>query len=262
MQLAYAPAPYGPSAYRSWGQDVKDIVLLHGWLAHSYWWRWTVEGARWAGRAMAYDLYGMGRSPWQASYRLVDHASQVAHGLTQPVHLVGHSYGGLVAYAVAVLYPNRVRSVVLLDSPLSAWDSSWSLPQLSFSKRIQYASDVSELYARFSLMPAQAFPSECVKEALFSESICQTRRGYRWRFDPALLVKPVRDFRVLQEAINVPVLYLAAEYGLGDLSAARACLGSLASLSVAEIKDSHHAILLDQPHILGRWIEEVVSSSA
>ena len=67
----------------------------------------------------AVDLRGHGRSDWPGSYSIELFAHDVRGVLEQldagPVHLVGHSLGGLVACKVAAAVPNLVRTLVLED---------------------------------------------------------------------------------------------------------------------------------------------------
>jgi pimeloyl-ACP methyl ester carboxylesterase len=51
---------------------------------------------------------------------LAEDVLSVAHGLGEPVHLLGHSFGGLVVRAAALAEPGAVRSLTLLDSGPSA----------------------------------------------------------------------------------------------------------------------------------------------
>lgn len=39
-------------------------------------------------------------------------------GITEPVVLVGHSYGGVIAFDFAINYPDRIKSLVLIEAPL------------------------------------------------------------------------------------------------------------------------------------------------
>jgi pimeloyl-ACP methyl ester carboxylesterase len=51
---------------------------------------------------------------------LADDVLDVANALGEPVHLVGHSFGGLVSRAAALAAPHALRSLTLLDSGPSA----------------------------------------------------------------------------------------------------------------------------------------------
>jgi pimeloyl-ACP methyl ester carboxylesterase len=78
---------------------------------------------------LTYDLRAHGRSERPSrGYRLEDFTSDLRElldgvGVRRPVHLVGNSFGGTVAFAFAVRYPERVRSIVAIESepPTAAW---------------------------------------------------------------------------------------------------------------------------------------------
>jgi pimeloyl-ACP methyl ester carboxylesterase len=75
-------------------------------------------------RTLAVDLYGSGKSPTWPADRPLSLADETA--LLGPAfaaaggrfHLVGHSYGGAVALAVALAEPERVASLVLFEPVL------------------------------------------------------------------------------------------------------------------------------------------------
>jgi pimeloyl-ACP methyl ester carboxylesterase len=78
---------------------------------------------------ITYDMRGHGRSQRLATgYRLDDFVAELvglldALQLTEPVHLVGNSFGGTVAFSYAVAHPERVASVVMIESEpaTAAW---------------------------------------------------------------------------------------------------------------------------------------------
>jgi 3-oxoadipate enol-lactonase len=80
---------------------------------------------------MAYDLRGHGRSDRpRIGYtldRFVDDLEAVLEQVhvTGPVHLVGNSFGGTVAFAYAWRHPDRVASLVSIEAepPTEAWSS-------------------------------------------------------------------------------------------------------------------------------------------
>jgi cis-3-alkyl-4-acyloxetan-2-one decarboxylase len=104
----------------------QPIILLHGIGRTGQTWQRVVEGLASAGcRVVAFDLLGFGASPkpnWP-QYDIDDHARAVIAGVErlraqQPVILVGHSMGCLVAVRVARLRPDLVKHLVLYQMPL------------------------------------------------------------------------------------------------------------------------------------------------
>jgi pimeloyl-ACP methyl ester carboxylesterase len=98
------------------------VVLLHSSGLSGGQWRRTAEHLVEAGaRALAPDLLGCGRNaPWPEGepFDYLEDVALVARllpKLDEPVHLVGHSYGGLVALRVAAAAPARLRSLTLYD---------------------------------------------------------------------------------------------------------------------------------------------------
>jgi haloalkane dehalogenase len=104
------------------------IVFLHGNPGSSHGWRNVLPHVG-AGRLLAPDLIGMGRSPKpDIAYSFADHARHLdawfdALGLHDVV-LVGHDWGGALAFDFAARHPGRVRGVAFFETivkPL-AWD--------------------------------------------------------------------------------------------------------------------------------------------
>jgi proline iminopeptidase len=78
---------------------------------------------------VTYDQRGNGRSAspemLPANFELADYAADVEairEALdVEQIHVLGHSFGGLVAMAYAVGYPERVSSLILLGSGPPTW---------------------------------------------------------------------------------------------------------------------------------------------
>ena len=101
------------------------VVLLHGWPEFSSWWRDSLEALGGAGyRAVAFDQrgYSRGARPLDvAEYcpdRLVDDVLGIAGAVgAQSFHMVAHDWGGMVAWALATSYPQRLKSLTVLSTP-------------------------------------------------------------------------------------------------------------------------------------------------
>ncbi|GAA2070034.1 alpha/beta hydrolase [Streptomyces albiaxialis] len=108
------------------------VVLVHGLLIDSLASYYFSLGPAFAARGMdvlMYDLRGHGRSGRPATgYRLEDFVADLdglldALGEERPAHVVGNSFGGAIAYGLAAARPDRVRSVVAIESepPVASW---------------------------------------------------------------------------------------------------------------------------------------------
>jgi pimeloyl-ACP methyl ester carboxylesterase len=111
--------------YRTIGAG-PDVVLLHGLAGNQAFWNLEVLAALAAEfRVTTFDLRGHGYSAMPpAHYWPADLAADLQglldHLGVARVHLVGHSYGGVVALRFALDHPGRAGSLVLADSRLRA----------------------------------------------------------------------------------------------------------------------------------------------
>ncbi|MEU7910468.1 haloalkane dehalogenase [Microbispora bryophytorum] len=105
------------------------FVFLHGNPASSHLWRKVLPGIRADARLLAPDLIGMGRSGKpDVPYRFADHARYLDAwfdrlGL-EDVVLVGHDWGGSLAFDWAARHPGRVRGVAFFETIVRTM--SWS----------------------------------------------------------------------------------------------------------------------------------------
>lgn len=104
----------------------EPVLLIHGFGASSYSWRYIVEPLAQKYRVITIDLKGFGDSPKPRddAYSVYEQASLVRNFILENdlknLHIVGHSYGGGVALATSIYlslsHPNLQRSLVLIDS--------------------------------------------------------------------------------------------------------------------------------------------------
>ncbi|MEW6582772.1 MAG: alpha/beta hydrolase [Actinomycetota bacterium] len=103
----------------------EPVVLLHGFPELSYSWRHQLPALADAGfHAVAPDLRGYGgsdrpdRTEDYALPRLVEDVVGLIRALGhESAHLVGHDWGGSMAWSTAARAPERVRSLTILNSP-------------------------------------------------------------------------------------------------------------------------------------------------
>lgn len=97
----------------------ETVLLLHSSGMSSRQWRRLIDRLSPHYRVIAPDALGAGASPpWPADapFHHREDASAILELIdTSPVHIVGHSYGGLLALMLAKQDPTRVRSLALYE---------------------------------------------------------------------------------------------------------------------------------------------------
>ena len=97
------------------------VILLHGYALSVYTWRNNLDVLARNFKVYAFDWRGMGFSekPKKVTYTVNDLVNQLIdfmdHFGIQKATLVGSSLGGAIAAYTAVLYPERVNKLVLID---------------------------------------------------------------------------------------------------------------------------------------------------
>lgn len=119
--------------YQRLGKGGERVVFLHGfvWDNMSSWYFSVASTVARAADVLLYDLRGHGKSARPAGGYTADDMVADLDALLdatgfgdRPVHLVGNSFGGLLALAYAIAHPDRVASMVLVDAHVA--DETWS----------------------------------------------------------------------------------------------------------------------------------------
>jgi 3-oxoadipate enol-lactonase len=128
---------------------------------------------------LTYDLRAHGRSERPTSgYRLEDFTSDLRDLLDGicvggPIHLVGNSFGGTVAFAFAARYPERVRSIVAIESepPTAAWSEKMAralnavVDEMEAERFLAWVTDTyGQHHARLSRSAAQIIRATSIIE--------------------------------------------------------------------------------------------------
>ena len=210
---------------RRWGSaDTKGVVCIHGVAQHGGVFEELGGHLAALGHSvLAVDLRGHGGSdrepPWNVATHVADLLETLdAEGIERAA-LLGHSFGGLLAAAVAADSPERISSLALLDPgvevpPARALRSA-EIERLDWS----FATVDGAVNALLSNEAIVASPREVV--AAFAEKDLQKGPDGRFRFSfcPSTVVTAWSEMTLQAPPIaRVPTLLAIAEVPLYDSS--------------------------------------------
>ena len=97
------------------------VILLHGFLENSTMWNYLAPVLAKKNRVVCIDLLGHGQTDCLGYIHSMEDMADAVHQVISELKIrkavfVGHSMGGYVALAVAELYPEFMKGLVLLNS--------------------------------------------------------------------------------------------------------------------------------------------------
>ncbi len=88
---------------------MTSVLLIHSSGFNARQWRRLAESLR-DYRVLMPNLLGYD-APWTGPFHFRQDVEHLAAQLTEPAHIVGHSYGGFLALQLALARPDLVRSI-------------------------------------------------------------------------------------------------------------------------------------------------------
>lgn len=248
----YEQMPARPSP----GRSAPTVVCIHG-LGYdslaSFYLTLAAPLAEAGVDVLTYDLRGHGRSQRPATgYRLGDFVDDLVSLLdmtvgSAPVHLVGNSFGGTIAFSLAAQYPERVRTIVSIESePATAiWSAKMGR---TFRNTVEAMSDEANL--------------DWITET-FGSHYARLTRAAAVMIRSTTIVEQVADGPLLDEqglsSIRCPVLAVLGGEGFqsDDLGAVAAMLPDCRT---EVIDGQNHSVLVERHQLVRKllldWLAE------
>jgi haloalkane dehalogenase len=271
--------------YREVGIGTVPMVFLHGNPTSSYLWRHILPIVGESGRCLAPDLIGMGDSGKpDIAYAFDDHARYLdawfdALGLDHVV-LIGHDWGGALAFDWAARHPGRVRGIAFTETivkPMSWEDFPAGARPLFESMRTPGVGEAMVLDQNAFI--EQALP-RTTAHGLSDEDLDVYRRPYPTRQsrmpllqwprampldgEPADLVARISAYdEWLAASVDVPKLLLTFEPGPGTMMGTEIidwCAAHMSGLETAAHGLAGHHTPEDQPEAIATslvaWLDK------
>ena len=141
-------------------RDGEVVVMLHGNPSWSYYWRNLVSGLSDKYRCIVPDHIGMGFSdkPEDSTYeytlqsRVDDVSALLRHlGITGPVTLAVHDWGGMIGFGWALSHAAQVKRLVITNTAAFPLPDAKKMPwQLSLGRDSQFGAFIIRAFNAFS----------------------------------------------------------------------------------------------------------------
>jgi len=255
----------------------KPVLFLHGNPTSSYLWRNVTPHVAGAGRCIALDLIGMGRSDKpDLDYRFVDHARYVdsfieALGL-EDIVLVVHDWGSALGFHYAHRNADNVRGLAFMEAilaPVPSWEAfpegarelfqAFRTPELGW-----------DLIAKQNVFIERAIPGSVVRELTEEEMDAyrapfpdEASRKPIWRWpneipiagEPADVVAIVGAYSAWLQETQLPKLLFHAEPGaLVQAPAVSWARSAFPNLETVDLGPGIHYVQEDNPDTIGREV--------
>ena len=245
-------SPPAPSASAAFGRG-PTVVLVHGLGSRDEHWLPAARLLARDHRVVMVDLPGHGASPMPDPFSLdraavaLDLALEHECGST-PCILVGHSIGGLVATAVALEHPERLRGLVLVETALRSQLEGEARDTVLAALDEDYQGLLRTVYVAFGRDSAQG-------RALYQDVAAM---------DPAIIKPWVRvalttDLSESVARLQVPVLAILAERSWPegepwDTAAEALGYSLIPHVRGERVAGCGHFVMLDRPATVAQLI--------
>lgn len=233
--------------------DGPAVVFVHGLVMDHTMYEAQFEELPDRYRCIALDLRGHGHSdtppgPWSMQDSVDDVVAFIEDVGAAPCHLVGMSWGGMIAVRVAIRRPELVRSLVLIDTSAGSEDpQQGELRRTFFMEPIAAHGMTDELVAAsIPILFGEKYQADGPAMAVYADRVKSMKREAIVEGLRAVLERDSVLDRLGQ--IRVPTLVIHGEQDASiAMSEAEAIANGIPGAELLRIPDSGHSAPLEAP---------------
>ncbi|MBP1950320.1 2-succinyl-6-hydroxy-2,4-cyclohexadiene-1-carboxylate synthase [Virgibacillus litoralis] len=251
------------------GQGKETVVLLHGFTGTAATWTSFINDWQDHYQILTVDLPGHGKTTLGTPRTMEECCSDLIHLLNylklEKVHLAGYSMGGRTALSIAMLYPERIKSLTLESaSPgLNSDDERKSRVNHDekLARRIEQNGIESfvEFWENIHLFKTQKSLPNNIQNQIRDERLAQSAEGLAYSLRYMGTGKQPSWWDQLQD-ITIPVLLIVGAYDQKFIDINKLMSERISSSKLVIVENAGHAIHVEQPGIFGKIVNEFYNS--
>jgi esterase len=248
------------------GDGKPPMLFIHGGSAHAHWWDFVAPAFIENFHVLALDQRGHGDSEWAnewayGSRHYVSDLEQVidAWGFGAPI-LIGHSMGAHNVLAYAIEHSEKLRAIAVLDPPPDYPEQAVAYLQSLAQKPARRFESLDEAARNFKVLPRETLAKKEILEYVARHSFKQRDDG-SWihKIDRrAMTREPSTVWKSLHRIACPALIVKITRSPLLDREVAKKMVAQFPNARLAEVDDSYHHVMLDNPTALIEVIKDFV----
>ncbi len=257
--MSYVVTEQGLVHYEKFGEG-PPVVLLHGWLGSWHLWRNTMKALGEHFCTYALDFWGFGETmPTASTYSVNDFVRMVGQFMIQlgipGAPIIGHSMGGTVALMTAMDYPDLVKKVVVVGSPIEGSSLAASLRLVSYRPSAVVAW-YAPILIKIVLRRKGPLDHERVP-SWYRMQVNDLSRTSLESFLTSIATLRETDLRPRMSEISVPTLGIYGIYdNVVDPAQAQLLQKQLPTATIEMLNRSKHFPMLDEPDLFNTILRD------
>lgn len=242
----------------------EPLLFLHGLGSSTLDWEYQIDFFKQYYQVIAVDLRGHGNSDKPtAAYSVSLFAQDIAQCIQAlsitPAHIVGHSLGGMIAFQLAIDYPEAVKTLCIINSgPEVVFTSTFFKWSFYLRKLLVQGFGVRALSASLA---KKVYPDP-EQIALHQKFIERWSKNDKHAYINSLGVFPGWTVKQRLSEIQCPTLILASDQDYSSVAYKQSYTQLIPNAQLVVIPHSRHVSIQDQPAAINTALFDFLRSKS
>lgn len=247
---------YAKYAYSIYGKG-PPVLLLHGFTGKGSTWKQLVNVLKSNWKVIVLDLPGHGETLVEKPRSMTQFCSDLSQFLSflqvEKIHLVGYSLGGRTALSFAMLYPNRILSLILesaspgLEKEEERIDRKKYDYQLAKTIEQNGISYFVHFWESIPLFKSQRKLPKSIRDSIRKERLSHTEEGLAQSLRYMGTGSQPSWWDQL-EKLDVPVQLITGDQDKKFVHINHEMKKLLPNVTMQEVKNTGHCVHVEQPN--------------